>query len=282
MNSFKRDLGVGVGLRPAHHSEFLNEKLKSVNWVEVVSENYMTWSDQNYRPSLDTLIKVREDYPVALHGVSMNLGSADPLDLDYLKRLKQLADKVNPFLVSDHLSWTGINGDNLHDLLPLPYTAEALEVITRKIDQAQNILGRRLLIENPSSYFEFTSSEMTEVEFINLLIKNSDCELLLDVNNVYVSSVNHSFDPIEYLKQIPKDKVSQIHLAGHSKMDGFLIDTHDAQICEEVWGLYEWTINYFGTRPVMIERDGNIPEWKELEQELLRVGRINEQIKKSL
>lgn len=282
MNSLIKDLGVGVGLRPAHHFNFLNEKPKSVHWVEVISENYMPWTGKDFSPSIGTLSKVREDYPVALHGVSMNLGSADSLDLEYMKRLKMLIERINPFVVSDHLSWTGVIGENLHDLLPIPYTEEALENMVRKMEQAQNILGRQLLIENPSSYLEFKDSEMPETEFILKLLKKSDCGLLLDVNNVYVSSVNHGFDPIEYLKQIPQERIGQIHIAGHSQMNGYLIDTHDAPICDEVWSLYQWAVGNFGPKSVMIERDGNIPEWFELEKELLKIGEIREQYKKSL
>jgi uncharacterized protein (UPF0276 family) len=282
MNPLIPDLGVGVGLRPAHHFEFLNEKPKSVKWIEVISENYMPWKGKDFGKTIETLTQVRKDYPVALHGVSMNLGSVDLLNLDYMSRLKKLVDSINPFVVSDHLSWTGVNGKNNHDLLPVPYTEEALLILSKKILQAQDFLGRQILIENPSSYLEFTSSEMSEPEFLAELLKQADCGLLLDINNVYVSSVNHGFDPISYLKQIPKERIGQIHLAGHSEIDGYLIDTHDAPICEDVWKLYEWATDNFGTQCVMIERDGHIPEWIELEKELLRLGKIYEKNKKSL
>ena len=161
MNRLIPDLGVGVGLRPAHHSHFLKDTPRLVNWVEVISENYMPWKGQGFGPSLQTLMKVREKIPVALHGVSMNLGSADPINLEYLADLKKLIERVEPFVVSDHLSWTGIKGENLHDLLPIPYTKEALAHIAEKIDRVQNFLGRRILIENPSSYLEFQNSEMS-------------------------------------------------------------------------------------------------------------------------
>lgn len=282
MNPLVQDLGVGVGLRPAHHFHFLKNKPKSVRWIEVISENYMPWKGKDFGSSIETLSKVREDYPVALHGVSMNLGSADSLDREYMARLKKLVDRINPFTISDHLSWTGINGQNLHDLLPVPYTEETLNLLAQKIEQAQEILGRRILIENPSSYLEFRTSEMSEPEFISALLEKSDCGLLLDINNVYVSSVNHGFDPVLYLKQIPEEKIGQIHLAGHSKMNGYLIDTHDEPICEEVWSLYRWAVSHFGTHSVMVERDGNIPDWAELEKELFKIGEINEQNKKSL
>lgn len=274
MNPDKMDYGIGVGLRPAHHDKFLNEKPQTVNWVEVISENYMPWKGKDFGASIDVLDCVRKDYPVSLHGVSMNLGSVDPLDIDYMNRLRKLVDRIQPFIVSDHLSWTGINGQNVHDLLPLPYTEEALTVISNKIIQAQDLLGQQILIENPSSYFEFKSSHLSEPEFISEVLKKTNCGLLLDINNVYVSSVNHGFDPIEYLKQIPKDKIFQMHLAGHSQLDGYLIDTHDAPICEEVWALYKWSVEYFGKRNVMIERDGHIPEWVELEQEIFRLKGI--------
>ncbi len=281
MSSFFKDMGVGVGLRPSHHSHFLTQKPSSVSWIEVISENYMQWNNKNFGKPFQTLSKIREDFPVALHGVSLNIGSTDELDLDYLGRLKSLIDAIEPFIVSDHLSWTGINGNNLHDLLPIPYTEESLNLISKKIEQVQNFLDCRILIENPSSYLEFKDSEMSEPEFIFNLLKKTDCGLLLDINNVYVSSVNHGFDPIEYLKKIPTEKVGQIHLAGHSKINEFLIDTHDSPICEDVWRLYRWYIDQFGTKSTMIERDGNIPEWQELERELLKIGEIQNEFKKS-
>lgn len=281
MSSLTQNLGIGVGLRPTHFADFLNHKPKSVQWVEVISENYMPWKNRDFGNALDTLLKIRNDYPVSLHGVSMNLGSVDPIDLDYMNRLKQLINKTNPVLVSDHLSWTGVRGENLHDLIPLPYTEESLNHISEKIDQAQNILGRRLYIENPSSYLEYTSSEMTEVEFINLLLKKTNCGLLLDINNVYVSSINHNFNPLDYLTQIPHEKIGQIHLAGHSQVDGILIDTHDSPVCDAVWDLYTWLLKKFEFYSVMIERDGHIPEWNELEKEILKIGEIHDQVKKS-
>jgi uncharacterized protein (UPF0276 family) len=276
------NLGIGVGLRPTHHQNFLKQKPKSIQWLEIISENYMPWTGKDFGSSISTLESIRKDFPIAMHGVSMNLGSVDPLDLDYLNRLKKLMDRIEPFAVSDHLSWTGMNNKNLHDLIPLPYTQEALNLFIQKVNQAQNFLNRQLLIENPSSYLEFQNSEMSETEFIVSLLKNTDCALLLDINNVYVSSVNHEFNPIEYLKQIPKDQVKQIHLAGHSDMDGYLIDTHDAPVCEEVWKLYEWSVQHFGLKNVMIERDGNIPEWNQMELELSKIGEIHEKFKKSI
>ena len=267
-----RDLGIGVGLRPPHHQIFLNKPPRTVNWVEVISENFMAWRNDGYGSSFGTLEKVRASLPVALHGVSMNIGSADPLDLDYLKALKDLIEKIDPIVVSDHLSWTGVNGVNTHDLLPLPYTVETLNHIAGKIEQVQNFLGRRILIENPSSYLEFNNSEMTEWDFISELLNRSDCGLLLDINNVYVSSINHGFNPQDYLRKIPSQYVGQIHLAGHSNEGEYLIDTHGEPVCKEVWDLYHWYVNRFGRASTMIERDGNIPDWEVLESELILIS----------
>lgn len=274
MSKIKSDLGIGVGLRPTHYSQFLNEIPKSVSWVEVISENFMPWSDGKFRKSFVTLDHIRQQIPVALHGVSLNIGSNDNIDMDYLKRLKLLIDQIQPMIVSDHLSWTGVNGLNMHDLLPIPYTKEALQKISDKVDLVQNFLGRKILLENPSSYLEFENSELSEWDFISELLKKADCDLLLDINNVYVSSVNHNFDPKVYLSNIPQNRLGQVHLAGHSNMDGYLIDTHDTPICEEVWDLYKWSTNHFGLINTMVERDGNIPEWTELEKEILKIGEI--------
>jgi len=282
MNSRYKDYGVGVGLRPAHHKKFLNDLPKSVSWVEVISENFMPWYDGVLGRSFQSLQKIRKDLPVALHGVSLNLGSSDDLDFDYLKRLKILVDQIDPMIVSDHLAWTGVRGENLHDLLPVPYTKDVLKLSADKIDKVQNLLGRKILIENPSTYLEFQNSEMTEWDFISELLRTTDCGLLLDINNVYVSSVNHNFDPKIYLTNIPKDSIGQIHLAGHSTMNGYLIDTHDEQVCKEVWDLFRWSVSNLGLYSTMIERDGNIPEWSELEKEVLLIGEIrNEEIRKS-
>ncbi len=279
MSPFFKNLGVGVGLRPAHHSKFLNERPASVSWIEVISENFMPWRGKSLGKAFQVLKKIRSDYPVALHGVSLNLGSTDSLDLSYLERLQILIEEIEPIVVSDHLSWTGVNGENMHDLLPLPYTQEALNLLVEKIDQVQNFLERRILIENPSTYLEFRLSEMSESEFIKELLLKSDCGLLLDINNVYVCSINHGFDPIAYLRHLPSDRIGQIHLAGHSKVGDFLIDTHDTPVCDEVWNLFKWSSSHFGPRSSMIERDGNIPEWDQLEIELLKMRGQSESTK---
>lgn len=273
-----KDLGVGVGLRPQHYYEFLNQKPKSVSWVEVISENYMDWTNnyKNERP-FKVLESVRKNYPVVLHGVSLNIGSVDPINMAYLNSLKELINKINPAWVSDHLSWSGVFNENFHDLLPLPYTEEVLEHVANKILQVQDILGRRILMENPSTYLQFIQSEMSEVEFLNLLVKKADCGILLDINNVYVSSKNHNFNALDYLKAIPKERVCQIHLAGHTDKGTHLVDTHDAPICDDVWDLYRWSVGHFGNRSVMLERDDNIPEWDEVQNEVLKIAEIRKQ-----
>lgn len=282
MNSLIEVLGIGVGLRSTHFNQILKEKPENIQWLEVISENYMPWLGNDFSKSMDSLVKIREFYPIAMHGVSMNLGSCDELDLDYMRGLKRTIEKINPFIVSDHLSWTGVNGQNLHDLIPVPYTEEALKLIVNKINQVQDFLGRRILVENPSTYLEFSISEMPEPLFVKEVLKQTDCGLLLDINNVYVSSVNHGFNPIGYLEQIPKDRVGQIHLAGHRKVKNYLIDTHDEPICEEVWNLYRWSVSFFGPRNVMIERDDNIPEWGEFQLEISKLKEIYEKATKSL
>jgi uncharacterized protein len=214
------------------------------------------------------LDRIRRDYPMVMHGVSLNIGGAAPLDLDYLRDLKTLVQRVQPGWVSDHLCWTGTSGMNMHDLLPLPYTRETLLHVCERIQQVQDILGRRLVIENPSTYIAFAANEMNEWEFVAEMLQRADCELLLDVNNVYVSSVNHQFDPRQYIDAIPTERVRQIHLAGHETHDGYLVDTHDHPVCDAVWDLYGYTLQQCGAVPTMIERDDNIPALGELLDEL--------------
>lgn len=264
------NLGTGVGLRPNFFGEFKNRHPESVNWVEVVSENFMRWEKGNLaRWPVDSLEHVRRELPVAMHGVSMSLGSAEPTSPIYLKFLKEIVDIIQPIYVSDHLCWTGTSEANLHDLLPLPYTVEVAQHVADKIKRAQDYLGRRMMIENLSSYVEFKSSEMSEWEFISEVSNRADCGILFDINNVYVSSVNHKFDPKTYLDNVPHHRIGQIHLAGHTADDGFMIDTHDEDVCPEVWELYQYFVSNYGARSTMIERDGNIPEWKVMEKEIL-------------
>jgi uncharacterized protein (UPF0276 family) len=256
-------LGFGLGLRAEHYEAVLQERPR-VDWFEVLSENYLVAGGK----PLHYLERIRERYPVVMHGVSLSIGSTASLDLQYLRELKQLAARIEPRWISDHLCWTGVDGINLHDLMPLPYTEEALRHLAQRVTQVQDFLGRRILLENVSSYVSYQSSEMTEWEFLAQLAELADCEILLDINNIYVSSVNHGFDPLTYLQAIPADRVRQFHLAGHSDLGGHLIDTHDHPIVEPVWDLYCAAVARFGAVPTMIERDDNIPDLSELVAEL--------------
>jgi len=255
--------GFGIGLRKPHYAELLQQPV-DVDFVEVISENFMVDGGQPRRILRD----VRERYPVALHGVSMSIGSADGLDGAYLKRLRALVDEIDPLFVSDHLSWTRIDGFNAHDLLPLPYTNEALDIVCANIDRAQDALGRPMLIENPSSYIDFPGADMTEWEFLDHVAARTGCGLLLDVNNVFVSATNHGFDPVAYLDGVPADRVRQVHLAGHSQGSDLLIDTHDTPVCASVWDLYAHVLPRLGPVATMIERDDAIPPLADLLAEL--------------
>ena len=263
--------GFGLGMRPPHYTAFIAGDVP-VDFVEVISENFMV---DGGRP-LHTLDKVRAHYPVALHGVSMSLGSADGLRADHFARLKSLADRIEPLWVSDHLCWTGNAHFNSHDLLPLPYTEEALDIVCANIDHAQDVLGRALLIENPSSYLTFAESEITEWEFIAAMAARTGCALLLDVNNIYVSAQNHGFDALTYLEGIPANRVRQIHLAGHTQGEHLLIDTHDQPVCDPVWALYDAACARFGPVATMIERDDNIPALDVLLDELAEARQRSE------
>jgi uncharacterized protein (UPF0276 family) len=272
-----KDLEVGLGLRPSYYSEMQSPSLqlsKTIPWLEIISENYMGYRGvQGGRP-IKLLEGLRKDYGVVMHGVSMSLGSVDALNLNYLKSLKELADRIQPQWISDHLCWTGFASENIHDLLPLPYTEEALTNFCRKLDVAQNYLGREMVIENLSSYVNFNSSEMTEWEFLSELAKRSGCKLLLDVNNVYVSSENHKFDPWEFISHLPKEAIWEIHLAGHSYQEALIVDTHDQPICDPVWNLYKRTLAHLGPRPTLIERDDNMPPFEDLLTEVRRAQDI--------
>lgn len=263
MTSIAPFAGFGLGLRKQHHAEFLTRDVP-VDFVEIISENFMI---DGGRP-LATLDAVRERYPVAMHGVSMSIGSALGLDRDYLARLKTLADRVRPLWVSDHLCWTGIDGRNTHDLLPMPYNEESLDLVCANIAFAQDVLERPMLFENPSSYVEFPDAHMTEWQFLAAMCERTGCYLLLDVNNIFVSSVNHGFDPWTFLSGLPPERVRQMHLAGHSVGQGLLIDTHDHPVCLDVWALYERACERFGRVATMIERDDDIPQLAELLAEL--------------
>jgi uncharacterized protein len=255
--------GFGLGLRSVHYEDFLGGPVP-VDFVEVISENFMI---EGGRP-LNILERIRQDYPLALHGVSMSIGSADGLDKDYLHRLRALVDRFEPAVVSDHLCWTRIEGFNSHDLLPLPYTCEALDVVCANIEQAQHALGRAMLVENPSTYLEFAQSEMSEWVFLEEMCARTGCFLLLDVNNIFVSATNHGFDATSYLEGMPASRVRQIHLAGHSQGRDLLIDTHDQPVPQSVWALYEAACRRLGPVATMIERDDNIPLLEDLLVEL--------------
>lgn len=253
----------GLGLRAPHYHDFLSQK-QPVDWLEVISENYMI---QGGKP-LYMLEKIRQDYPIAMHGVSMSLASAQGIEPRYIQELKQLVDLFEPQWVSDHLCWNGVHGKNMHDLLPLPFTTEALSVVRRNLDQVQEILKRPLVIENISSYLQFEESEMTEWEFLTELTQKTGCKLLFDVNNWYVNARNFGFSAEETLLQLPSDCVQQFHLAGHTDNGDHLIDTHDTKVCDNVWSLYGLALRHFGPTPTMIERDDHIPPLHELLREL--------------
>ena len=252
-------LGSGVGLRRPHYTDVL-EKRPAMDWFEVISENFMVAGG---RP-LQVLEKVREQYPVVLHGVSMSLGSTDALNRRYLSELSGLARRFEPAWISDHLCWTGVGGHNLHDLVPLPYTEEALRHVVRRIREVQEILERPILVENVSSYMEFTTSTLGEWEFLASVAEEANCGILLDINNIYVNSFNHRFDPVVYIDAIPVERVIQFHLAGHSNHRTYLLDTHDHPVRDEVWSLYEYAVRRFGEVSTLIEWDDNIPEFAEL------------------
>ena len=266
-------LGHGLGLRTVHYSDILNGEPR-VDWFEIISENYMI---SGGRP-LWILDQVRERFPIVMHGVSLSIGTTDPLDVDYLRQLRDLERRVRPALVSDHLCWTGVGGHNAHDLLPLPYTEEALAHVTRRVREVQDFLGRRILIENPSSYMRFVASSMSEWEFFARLATDADCWLLLDVNNVYVSAFNHGFDADQYLAGIPVERVAQFHLAGHTNHGRYILDTHDHPIIDPVWQLYGRAVARFGNVSCLIERDDHIPPLAELEVELDHARRIAEDV----
>jgi uncharacterized protein len=261
-------LGFGLGLRVDHYETILNER-PAVDWFEALTENYLVPGGK----PLYQLTRIREHYPMVMHGVSMSIGSAQPLDRTYLAEVKALAQRIEPAWISDHLCWTGVAGKNLHDLMPLPYTDEALKHVAQRVRTVQDILGRRILLENVSSYVTFRDSRMSEWDFLRAVAEEADCLILLDVNNIYVSSINHEFDPREYLAAIPVERVQQIHLAGHQNHGDYLIDTHDHPVPDPVWALYADAVRRFGYVSTMIERDANIPPLAELQDELLAARR---------
>jgi len=261
--------GFGLGLRHDHYQDFLVQKPK-VDWLEILSENYMVPGGK----PLYFLDLLRRDFPMVMHGVSLSIGSTDPLNLDYLRELKSLIQRVQPSWVSDHLCWTSVGQVNFHDLLPMPHTEAALTHLSSRIHQVQDFLGQQIVLENTSTYVAFEADEMSESNFVSELAKRADCKLLLDVNNIYVNSINLGFDARCYIDAIPSDRVVQIHLAGHEDYGDYIIDTHDQLIAEPVLQLYQYAIEKLGSIPTMIERDDNIPPLVELLVELDQVKQI--------
>lgn len=258
-------LGLGLGLRSSHFSHILAH-WPQVDWFEVISENFM---DSAGRPRY-VLDQIAERYPTVMHGVSLSIGSTDPLNFDYLARLKRLADEIKPRWISDHLCWTGVLGLNAHDLLPIPLTEASLKHVIERIRIVQDYLGRPLVLENPSTYVTFAQSTMSEWEFLTRMAADADCGLLLDVNNVYVSSVNHDFDPQEYIANLPHERIVQCHLAGHTDCRTHLIDTHDDHVIDPVWELYRQAHLLTGGVSTLLEWDAKIPEFPVLHAEVLK------------
>jgi uncharacterized protein (UPF0276 family) len=259
------NLGLGVGLRTPHFSHILRRK-PTVDWFEIVTENFLGTGG---RP-MWVLDQIAERHPIVLHGVSMSVGSTDPIDREFLGKIKSLARRVRAVWVSDHVCWTGVAGRNLHDLLPMPYTEEALRHMVRRIRQIQDFLERPLILENPSSYAEFKTSSMPEWEFIARMAEAADCGLLLDVNNVYVSSFNHSFDPEAYLRAIPPERVAYYHIAGHTNLGTHLLDTHIGPVIDPVWKLYRLAHRISGGRSTLLEWDEEIPSFPVVHREVLK------------
>jgi uncharacterized protein (UPF0276 family) len=254
--------GLGLGLRPEHYQDFLAGS-QPLDWLEILSDNYLVPGGK----PLYFLDAIRQDYPVAMHGVALNIGSSDALDWEYLSAIKALAQRVQPHIISDHLCWTGVNQHRMHDLLPLPYTEDAIRHVAKRIQDVQDFLGRELVVENLSSYLQ-AQAPLKEWEFVRAVAQEAQCGLLVDVNNIFVSSRNHGFDAMDYLKALPADRIRQIHLAGHTYSGEFCVDTHDQPVCTDVWQLYGQAVKLWGHIPTMIERDDNIPPLQELLDEL--------------
>jgi uncharacterized protein len=265
-----KSLGLGLGLRAAHYDDVLalDPRESAVKWFEVITENFFGLDGYGPGQPLEKLLRVREKFPIVLHGVSLSIGSTDPLDKKYLHKWRELIRKVEPAWVSDHICWTSRGGQHMHDLLPMPYTMESIQHLAARIEKVQEFLGRKILLENVSSYLEYKASEMTEWEFLRELVKRAGCGLLLDINNIFVSSVNHGFSAKAYIDAIPPESVGQYHLAGHAIQDNCLIDTHDNHVRKEVWELYSYAVKRIGVRSTMIEWDNNIPSFATLVKEV--------------
>lgn len=261
---------AGLGLRSEHYPHLEIRAPQEASWFEAISENYMNSAG---RPR-EFLHFIRKDFPVALHGVGMSLASYSGLNKDYIKTLKTLASEIEPFIISDHLCWTGTKDKNLHDLLPFPFTKESLKLVINNVNEAQELLGRQIFVENVSTYMTFKSHEMTEWEFLNELVKGSGCKLLFDINNLYVNAFNHDFSPEEFISHIPHENIGQIHLAGYSDFGTYLFDTHSKPVWPEVWELFSKVIQKVPKIPFMIEWDEKIPSFPDLEKELLKAKKI--------
>lgn len=264
-----KPLGFGLGLRPEYY-QIIESEHPAVDWFEIITEDYLI---PGGRP-LHHLEKIRQDYPMVMHGVALSIGSTDPLNLTYLQQVKKLAEKLDPAWISDHLCFTGVNQITSHDLLPLPYTEEAIDHVVTRVKQVQDFLNRQILLENLSSYLTYTDSHMTEWTFLNEIATRADCKILLDINNIYVSAFNHQFDPIDYLAGIAVDRVQQFHLAGHLNLGDLIVDTHDHAIIPNVWQLYETALKRFGFVSTMIERDDRFPPFNQLLHELHKAKKI--------
>lgn len=260
----------GVGLRTKHYPKLEEQPQTKLDWFEVVSENHMNSQGRPWA----ILEKMRENYPVAFHGVSLNIGVNKEINLNYLTKLKEMIEVFDPMIVSDHLCWTGLPASNIHNLLPLPYNDESIHMVCTKMDKVQSFLGREIALENLSAYFEFKNSTYSEWEFLNLVAKKSGCKLLLDINNVYVNSQNLGFNPKDFIDSIPPEKVAQIHLAGFTNMGDFLFDTHSKPVYPEVWELFRHAIKNLKDVPVLIEWDEDIPEFEVLEDEAMKAKKI--------
>ena len=272
MNTNKNEkpyLGYGLGFRTEHYEEIYSSN-PNIDWFEIISENFMVEGGRQ----LYHLDRIKEKYPLVMHGVSLSIGLTDPLNINYLNDLKALEKRVNPKWISDHLCWTTFGGHNTHDLMPLPYNEEKLKHVVDRIKTVQDFLGRQILLENASSYVTYKASNMTEWEFIKAITEEADCLMLLDVNNIYLSGFNHEFDPKTYIDHIPAERVWQIHLAGHENNGDFIVDTHDHPAIGDVWKLYEYTLSKIGPVSTMIERDDHIPPLQELLDKLEQARNI--------
>lgn len=261
--------GIGIGLRASHYNYILANH-PNVPWFEVLTDNYLGKGG----PPLRYLEAIAKHYPITFHGVGLSIGSTDPLNTNYLQELKTLASQFNPALISDHLCWISTQQEYLHELMPLPYTEEAIAHVATRVQQVQEFLGRRIMLENVSSYLEYKTNEMPEWQFINAVASRADCYILLDINNIYVSAYNHQFNANDYLYNIDKTRVKQFHLAGYSEKNNFLFDSHDHPVHPPVWDLYRQAVKHFGHLPTLIEWDDHIPEFSELMQQALQADAI--------